>query len=48
MNYIEKRINWFSSLPNNYRKVIIDKIKENNIDLEGDNYYQIFIRGINY
>jgi hypothetical protein len=41
----KRRVNWFSSLSNKYRSIIIDKIQENQINLDGDNYYQILIKG---
>lgn len=40
-----KRVNWFSSLPNKYKQIIIDKIQNSDIELDSDNFYQILIKG---
>jgi len=42
---VKKRVNWFSSLSNKYKEVIIDQLQENEVHLDNNAYYKIMIQG---
>ena len=42
---VKKRVNWFSSLSNKYKEIIIDKLQEKDVELDKNAFYQIMIEG---